>query len=106
MTQTEIKNLNIAMYSINLQELIEIWIETMHPTDHVAVVWDALKHLELLQERGIGVDEVEIYDNKILTISTFSLDDALIILKALPIEQGPYVQVFSLGRLITDNIDK
>ena len=102
----KIQKFNLAMYSVSIQELIEIWVETMHPTDHIVVIWDVLKHLEFLENLGIKIEKVEVYNNKILTISTFSLEESLIILAAITIENGPFAQVFSLGRFITDNIDK
>lgn len=95
-----------VIYSTNLNDLVETWIGTFHPDDHVLVIHDASKHLENLEKKGFLLNLVKIYDNKILTIQTFSLEDSLMLLKIFLGENEPYVQVYSLGKFITDNIEE
>tara|TARA_Y100001973_G_C4947300_1_gene208543 strand:- start:17 stop:286 length:270 start_codon:yes stop_codon:yes gene_type:complete len=86
--------------------MIDIWIETMHPLDHVIAIWDVRSHMDWLNECGIQVNNAKIYDNKILTIELENFEDALVLMKVLSnSEHPPYIQLYSSGRLISDNID-
>jgi hypothetical protein len=86
--------------------MITIWIETFHPKGHIVVVWDALNHFDFLSKFDLSLDQSKLYNNKILTIQFNSLDETLDFLQKMPHETGPYAQIYSLGKLITDNIDK
>ena len=86
--------------------MTEIWIESFHHEDHAVVIWDALTHFDFLQEQGLNLNKTVLYDNKILVIKLSSCEDAMAIMDLLPIEKGPFVQVYSMGKFITDNIDK
>ena len=93
-------------YTVSLKDMIEIWVESFHHEDHVVVVWDALTHFEFLKKSGLSLNEAVLYDNKVLIIRLLSCENAMSILNSLPIEEGPFVQVYSMGKFITDNIDK
>tara|TARA_Y100000310_G_C20089047_1_gene537375 strand:- start:91 stop:414 length:324 start_codon:yes stop_codon:yes gene_type:complete len=97
---------NHHLYTTSLQNLIDVWIEAMHPENYIIVVWDALLHYDKLRKMGFKIDEAKIFDNKILTIQVNSYEDAISIFKMFFNDQGPFVQVYCLGKLITDNIDK
>jgi len=99
------ENNNITCYTTSLKDLVDIWIETMHEYDHVIVVWDALKYYSYLKDIGLDVDKEKLFDNKILTILMTDLDSSLKLLKLISWKDGPYVQVYSLGKYITDNIE-
>jgi len=101
----KIHNHNWHLYTVSLNNLVDTWVDSYHSSDHVVVVWDALKHNDFLKSNGFVLDETKIYNNKILTVQVDSLDKALEILKIFANNDGPFVQVFSLGKFITDNID-
>ena len=88
-----------------MTDMLDIWIESFHPEDHIVAIWDALNHLETIKAAGFQLDLSKIYDNKVLNIQVKTLEDAFEVLHTLPIETGPFVQIYSLGKFITDNID-
>lgn len=100
------KSINHTCHTISQKDLVDIWIETFHEHDTVVVIWDALKHFDLLTDVGFNLDRGRLFENKILTITVDSLDSALFILEILSNDDHPYVQIYSLGKYITDNIDK
>jgi len=105
MTQ-EKRVLKPSMYSVSYQDLLDIWIETMHPTESVAVVWDAKKHLSLLEKSGFMLDNAAFYNNKVLTIVFDDVRDCFYISDAISVyEEHPYIQIYQDGKLLTDNIE-
>jgi len=92
-------------YTVNVTDLVQIWIETFHFTDHIVVIHDARSHIEMLNSLGFGLDNAKLFDNKILTIKVQSLEECFLIADNMPIEDSPYLQIFSLGKYITDNIE-
>tara|TARA_Y100000592_G_C5429690_1_gene297652 strand:+ start:991 stop:1302 length:312 start_codon:yes stop_codon:yes gene_type:complete len=92
-------------YTVSIQDMLEIWIESFHHKDHLLVVWDARKHYQLLVELGLNLSLAKLYDNKILTVQFGSLDSVLKLFDQFPKIAGPFVQVYSFGKLIKDNIE-
>jgi len=93
------------IYTVSLQDLVDIWIESLHPDESVVVIWDAKKYLEDLRELGFLVEEDKIFDNKILTIQTDSALDAFYLYDYIcTLDNKPYMQVYVKSKLITDNI--
>lgn len=93
-------------YTISLKDLVDIWVESFHIEDHVVIIWDALVHYDYLLEKGLKLNKAVLFDNKVLIIRVESIEDSMKILNDLPIEDGPFVQIYSEGKFITDNIDK
>ena len=101
-------NKNIEMtkcYTISTQDMLDIWIESFHHLDHVMAVWDARNHYELLKDLGLNLSKERLFDNKILTVQLESLDYAIEIFQKFPKFSGPFVQIYSHGKLIKDNIE-
>ena len=100
------KILSPTIYSVSFNDLVDIWIETMHPTDNVLVLWDAKNHLDILKKSGFLLDEASFYDNKILTIILEDIRDCFYIMDVLQAyDEHPYIQVYSEGSLLTDNLE-
>ena len=99
----EEENMHIS-YSVSYNELIAHWLETYHTSDHIMVIFDPTNHLETIYKSGIDIDELNVYEGKILTVHFLSFEDALKACHKLTSNEGPYIQIWSLGRLITDNI--
>ena len=106
MTKKKTREIHHVSHTISLRDLVDVWVETFHEEDTVIVIWDALKHFDLLRSSGFHLDRGRLYNNKILTITVDSLDSALFILDVLSQDSHPYIQIYSLGKYITDNIDK
>ena len=92
-------------YTVSAQDMLDIWIESFHHLHHIVVIWDAKTHFDLLKEAGLKLDMSVLYNNKILTIQVDSMDDALKMYGRIPKDIGPHVQIYSLGKLIKDNIE-
>ena len=95
-----------TIYSVSFEDLVDIWIETMHPTDSILVLWDAKNHLEILKKSGFLLDEGAFYNNKILTIVLEDIRDCFYVMDVLSAyNEHPYVQIYSEGKLLTDNLE-
>lgn len=100
------KILNPLIYSVSYRDMVDIWIETMHPEDNVVVVWDAGNYKVLLKSAGFNLDEAALYNNKILTIILDDVRDCLKVMDTLATFQDhPYTQVYYNGKLLTDNLE-
>ena len=103
---SEARTLNSSIYSISFDDMVCIWIETMHPDDNVLVVWDAANHLDILKKSGFKLDEAAFYNNKVLTIVMDDIRDCFFVMDVLQrYETQPFMQVYTGGRLLTDNLE-
>lgn len=104
--QNKKRTLSPSIYSVSYNDLVDLWVETMHPTEHVLVLWDAKNHLEILKNSGFLLDEGVFYNNKILTIVLDDVRDCFYVMDVLDsYESSPYMQVYTQGRLLTDNLE-
>tara|TARA_R100001510_G_C7632568_1_gene191206 strand:- start:128 stop:478 length:351 start_codon:yes stop_codon:yes gene_type:complete len=98
--------LSPTIYSVSFQDLVDVWIETMHPTEHIMVLWDARNHLDILKKSGFLLDSGSFYDNKIMTISLNDVRDCFYIMDVLDAyDEHPYIQIYTEGKLLTDNLE-
>ena len=101
----EEKNLHQQTYSVSMNDLVDVWIGTFHPFGVVLVIWDAKSHFELLNKCGILINEIEAYDNKVITIELPSILDAYEVQDSIESEgYHPFMQVYSKGKLLSDNL--
>jgi len=98
--------LNHLSYTVSNNDLVSTWIEIYHRNDHIIVVHEPLKHNNYLRETGLIINDTELYSSSILTIQLSSLKDGIWLLKTMPISKGPYIQLWSLGQYISDNVEK
>ena len=84
------------VYSVPMNELVEVWVQTFYPIGTLLIIWDAKNHFELLQECGILVKSTEAYDNKIVTVELPGVLEAYELLDNIQ-EQGycPFMQVYA-----------
>jgi len=95
-----------SIYSISYQDMLDVWIESFHPADHIVVVWDAKNHLQTLRNSGFSLNEAALFDNKILTIVLDDVRDCFYVSDVVSsYDEHPYIQIYSEGKLLTDNID-
>ena len=98
--------LSPTIYSVSFRDLVDVWIETMHPTEHILVLWDARNHLDILKKSGFLLESASFYDNKIMTITLSDVRDCFYIMDVLDAYgTSPYMQVYTQGRLLTDNLE-
>ena len=95
-----------SMYSVSYQDLLDLWIETLHPTENVVAVWDARNHIKLLEKAGFILNTAVFYNNKVLTIVVEDVRDCFYISDVVSAhEEHPYIQIYQEGKLLTDNIE-
>ena len=51
----EEKNFYQATYSVSMDDLMQIWIETFHPFSILLVIWDAKNHFDILNKCGMTI---------------------------------------------------
>lgn len=105
-TSSNTKLLSPSIYSVSYDDMVCIWMETMHPDENVLVIWDAVRHIDILKKSGFKLDEAVFYNNKILTIVMDDIRDCFFVMDVLQkYETQPFMQVYTGGRLITDNLE-
>mgnify|MGYP001315350053 CR=1 FL=1 len=98
--------LSPVIFSVSHVDMLDLWIETLHPNDHVAVIWDAKNHIEILQKSGFALEKGSLYNNKVLTIVLDDVRDCFYVMDVLDsYEDNPYIQIYSEGVLLTDNLE-
>ena len=101
----EEKNFYQHSYSVSMDNLMEIWVETFHPFGTLLVIWDAQTHFEILNKCGIMVDSIEAYNNKVVTVEIPTILEAYEVMDNIEKEGcKAFMQVYSAGKLLSDNI--
>lgn len=105
-TSSESRVMSPTIYSVSFEDLVDVWVESMHPEDNLLVIWDALKHVDILKSSGFVLEEYALYNNKILTITVDDVRDCFHIMDVLSTyEEHPYIQIYYEGVLLTDNLE-
>ncbi len=98
--------LSPSIFTVSYNDMVDIWVETMHPEDNVVVIWDANNHLEVLRKSGFALNDVVLYDNKILTILLDDIRDCFYVMDVLAShENHPFLQIYTGGKILTDNVE-
>ena len=94
------------VYSVSLEDMIDIWIESFHPYGTVLVICDAGNYFKLLQDCGILCSKMNSYDNKFLTVELLGVDEALKVMDRLH-SSGyfPAIYLYDNAKQILDNIE-
>lgn len=94
------------VYSISMDDLTDIWIETFHPFGTVLVLFDVGNYFQLLQDCGILCSQMNAYNNKILTITLPGVDQALQVMDNIK-NAGvhPIMYIYDNGKKLLDNIE-
>jgi len=99
------KNFYQSAYSLSMDDLMEIWVETFHPFGSLLVIWDAATHFDVLNSCGIIVKPIEAYNNKVVTVELPSVLDAYEVMDSIEKEGAkPFMQVYDKGKLLSDNV--
>lgn len=101
----EEKNFYQNTYSVSMDDLMQVWIETFHPFGTVLVIWDAANYFELLNYCGILVNALEAYNNKVVTVEMPGVLESYELMDSIQ-EEGfyPFMQVYCDGKLLSDNV--
>jgi hypothetical protein len=99
------KNFYQSAYSLSMDDLMEIWVETFHPFGVLLVIWDAATHFDILNKCGILVRPIEAYNSKVVTVELPSVLDAYEVMDSIESEGAkPFMHVYDKGKLLSDNI--
>jgi len=99
------KAADVFSYPISYDELIETWIFTNERLGHVLIIYEPKKHKKYFEEINLPYAKDQFYLAEVISLEFSSFDEAKMILGCLDYKKGPYVQFWSLGKLITDNIE-
>ena len=101
-----IRNFHQEVYSVSMNDLVDVWIESFHPYGVVLVLFDVGKYFRTLQDCGILCSQLNAYDNKILTISLSGVDEALKVMDMIKSNGlSPIMYLYDNAKLILDNIE-
>ena len=94
------------VYSISMDDLVDLWVESFHPFGTVLVLFDVGNHFSLLKDCGILCSQMNAYDNKILTIGLEGVDQALAVMDNIK-NAGitPIMYLYDDSKKILDNIE-
>ncbi len=94
------------VYSVSMEDMIDVWIETFHPLGSVLAICDAGNYFQLLQDCGILCSQLNAYNNKFLTVELFGVDEALKVMDNIH-SSGyyPVMYLYDNGKQILDNIE-
>lgn len=94
-----------STYSVSMDDLMQIWIETFHPFSTLLVIWDAQNHFDILNKCGITINTIEAYNNKVVTVELPTVMDAYEVMDSIEKEgYSPFMQVYEKSKLLSDNI--
>tara|TARA_Y100000592_G_C5386974_1_gene276295 strand:- start:22 stop:342 length:321 start_codon:yes stop_codon:yes gene_type:complete len=93
------------VYSVSLEDMITIWIESFHIDENVLVVWDVQNHYDILRECGLFLNKTVTYNGKAITIVFDNILDAYDMQDTITMSGcTAYMQIYKEGKLLSDNI--
>ena len=95
----------VFSYCLSYDELVATWIEVNERFGHILVIYEPKKHMEYLESIRLPYAEGDMYLAELLIIEFNSIDEAKMILGFIKHSNGPFVQLWSMNKLITDNIE-
>lgn len=100
------KNFYQQVYSVSMDDLVDIWIESFHPFGVTLVLFDVGNYFKTLQDCGILCSQMNAYNNKILTVGLPDIEAALQTIDTIK-EAGlsPIIYLYEDGKMILDNIE-
>ena len=98
--------INHISYAVSHKELISIWVDLYFRSEHIVIIHDPMTHIDYLRALDIEMDDLNLYESKLLVSHLVDLEDAIDFCNGICHKEGPYAEVWSLGDWITDNIEK
>ena len=96
---------SLFTYALSCDEMVETWIDVNERLGHVLVIYEPQKYQDYFREINLPHAPEDMYLAELLVLEFHCLDDCKAILKCLDYTKGPFVQLWSMGKLITDNIE-
>jgi|TARA_X000001388_G_scaffold35248_2_gene24823 hypothetical protein len=93
------------IYSVSLEDMMTIWIESFHVVDNVLVIWDVQNHYEILSECGIFLNKTVTYNGKAVTVIFDNILDAYKMQDTIMMTGcTAFMQIYKDGELLSENI--
>ena len=99
------KATTVFTYPISYDELVQTWIRENERFGHCLIIYEPKKHEKYLKEIKLPYSEEDFYLAELMCLEFIDFTDAKKLLYCFNYKTGPYVQLWSSGKLITDNID-
>ena len=101
-----IRNFYQEVYSVSMNDLVDVWVESFHPFGVVLVLFDVGRYFRTLQDCGVLCSQLNAYDNKILTITVPGVQEALETMDTIK-STGicPIIYLYEDSKKILDNIE-
>ena len=104
--QEESKTFYQQVYSLTMEDMMDIWIETFHPFGVVLVIWDAGNHFDTLQECGVLASKINSWNSKVLTVELSRIQSAFELVDRIEASgYKPVMYIYDSGKLVLDNIE-
>ena len=100
-----IDEMNHISYAVSYKELVSIWVELYFQTENIVVIYDPLTHIEYLRNLQIEIDDLNLYESKIMVVHLTTVEDAVSLCKSICCHSGPYSEVWCMSNFITDNLE-
>ncbi len=100
MTQVE-----LFSYALPYDELVKTWIDANEKFGHALMIYEPKKHQQFFRDINLPYTAEDMYLAELLVLEFPSLDDCKAVLRHMDHTKGPYVQLWSLGKLVSDNIE-
>ena len=96
---------SLFSYALSCDEMVQTWIDVNERFGHVLVIYEPLKHLEYFKQINLPYAPDDVYTAELLVLEFTCLDDCREVLYHIDHTKGPFAQMWSLGKLLTDNIE-
>ena len=94
---------DFVSYTISYKDMLKSWINDICPEDHILIIYDPLSNYDYLRSKSVTLDELHLYESKLLVMHFINIDDALEVMNSIDFLKGPLCEFWSRGRFITDN---
>ena len=101
-----ITNFYQEVYSVSMDDLVDVWVESFHPFGVILVLFDVGKYFNTLQDCGILCSQLNAYNNKILTITLPGMEEAFKTMDTIKSTGiSPIMYLYEDSKKILDNIE-
>ena len=97
--------INHISYAVSYKELVSIWVDLYFQTENIVIIYDPISHLDYIRELEVEMDELNLYESKILVVHMVNIFDATSLCESIDHTVGPYAEVWSEGKFLMDNLE-
>ena len=105
MNEEDKNSIKVFTYPISYDELIETWVKENEKFGHCLIIYEPSKHEEYLKNIKLPYVDTDMYFTEVMCLEFIDFDNAKSLLSCFNYQNGPFVQLWSNGKLVTDNIE-